>query len=73
MKNGKVKFYNESKGYGFIKGEETDEDIFVHATGLLNPIKNHDVVKFELVKGKRGLAAINVQRLEAEKLMSELS
>lgn len=60
MKQGKVKFYNEAKGFGFIK-EDSGEEIFVHATGLVDKIKENDVVNFDTKEGKKGLNAINVQ------------
>jgi CspA family cold shock protein len=59
MKNGTVKFYNESKGFGFIK-DENGTDIFVHATGLIDEIRENDSVQFEVTEGKKGLNAINV-------------
>lgn len=59
MKKGTVKFFNESKGFGFIKSED-GEEIFVHATGLKSQIQENDVVVFEVEKGKRGLNAVNV-------------
>lgn len=60
MKKGTVKFYNETKGFGFIKEEESGNDIFVHATGLKGTIKENDNVQFEIVEGKKGKNAINV-------------
>ena len=62
MKKGKVKFYNESKGFGFIQDNETGKDVFVHATGLKDEVRDGDEVSFEITEGKRGLNAINVQR-----------
>ncbi|MEO8151350.1 MAG: cold shock domain-containing protein [Bacteroidia bacterium] len=62
MKKGKVKFYNESKGFGFIQDNETGKDVFVHATGLKDEVRDGDDVSFEVQEGKRGLNAINVQR-----------
>ncbi len=61
MKKGKVKFYNESKGYGFICDNESGEDIFVHTTGLKDQIRDGDDVVFEVAQGKRGLNAVNVR------------
>lgn len=61
MKNGKVKFFNESKGFGFIKDNETEKEYFVHATGLIDRIKEGDEVTFELQEGKKGLNAVNVK------------
>lgn len=59
MKKGTVKFFNETKGFGFIKAED-GEEIFVHVTGLKNEIQENDEVTFEVEKGKRGLNAVNV-------------
>ena len=59
MKNGTVKFYNEAKGFGFIK-EDSGEEIFVHASGLKSDIRENDKVTFEVERGKKGLNAVNV-------------
>lgn len=61
MKEGKVKFFNETKGFGFIKDAETNEEYFVHATGLIDQVNEDDNVSFELQEGKRGLIAVNVK------------
>ena len=58
---GTVKFYNSTKGFGFIKVNETGEEIFVHATGLLTQIRDSDSVKFDTKDGRQGLNAINVE------------
>jgi CspA family cold shock protein len=60
MKKGTVKFFNEAKGFGFIK-EENGQEIFVHVTGLKDEIRENDEVVFETENGKKGLNAINVQ------------
>lgn len=60
MKKGTVKFFNESKGFGFIKSEN-GEEIFVHATGLISEIQENDEVTFDVESGKKGLNAINVK------------
>jgi len=60
MKNGVVKFFNEAKGFGFIK-EDGGQDIFVHATGLQEDIRENDNVVFEIQEGKKGLNAVNVR------------
>jgi CspA family cold shock protein len=57
--NGTVKFYNFAKGFGFIT-DEAGTDIFVHATGLVDEIRENDVVTFEVTEGKKGLNATNV-------------
>jgi len=61
MKTGKVKFFNESKGFGFIVDNENGEDIFVHATGLQDQIREHDNVTFDVAQGKKGPNAVNVR------------
>lgn len=61
MQKGTVKFYNESKGYGFIKLENSNEDIFVHSSGLIDQIRQNDQVEFEVEKGKKGMNAVNVK------------
>ncbi|MBA3662714.1 MAG: cold-shock protein [Bacteroidetes bacterium] len=60
MKNGTVKFFNEEKGFGFIK-EDNGQDIFVHVSGLKAEIRENDRVVFEVEQGKKGLNAVNVQ------------
>ncbi|SMO65610.1 cold-shock protein [Solitalea koreensis] len=60
MKTGKVKFFNESKGYGFIKGDEGNE-IFVHVTGLIDKVRENDDVTYEVAQGKKGLNAVDVR------------
>jgi cold shock protein len=62
MKKGTVKFFNELKGFGFIKDSESDKEYFVHASGLVDQIKEGDEVSFELQEGKKGLNAVNVKR-----------
>lgn len=59
MRKGTVKFFNETKGFGFIK-EESGQDIFVHVTGLKEEIRENDEVVFDVEEGKKGLNAINV-------------
>ncbi len=59
MKKGTVKFFNEAKGFGFIKSEDGQE-LFVHVTGLKEEIRENDNVTFEVEQGKKGLNAVNV-------------
>lgn len=61
MKTGVVKFFNETKGYGFIKVDETGEEVFVHISGLKDEITKDNKVTFEIEKGKKGLNAVNVR------------
>jgi cold shock protein len=62
MKKGKVKFFNETKGFGFINDSETGKDVFVHSSGLKDNVYEGDEVSFEIEEGKRGLNAVNVRR-----------
>ena len=62
MKKGTVKFFNETKGFGFIKDDATGSEIFVHVTGLKEPIAENDKVEFEVQEGKKGLNAVNVKQ-----------
>jgi CspA family cold shock protein len=64
MKEGTVKFFNNSKGFGFIKPTDSSEDIFVHESGLIDEIRENDKVKFDVEQGKKGLNAVNVEIIE---------
>ena len=61
MNKGTVKFFNESKGFGFIIEEGTNKEYFVHVSGLIDEIKEGDSVEFELAEGRKGLNAVNVK------------
>lgn len=61
MKKGTVKFFNESKGFGFIIDEETKTEYFVHVSGLIDEIREDDNVEFELKEGRKGLNAVDVK------------
>lgn len=61
MSKGTVKFFNESKGFGFISEEGSDKDHFVHVSGLIDEIHEGDKVEFELQEGKKGLNAVKVR------------
>ena len=61
MKEGTVQFFNNSKGFGFIKPDDSGDDIFVHQSGLIDEIREDDKVKFDVEQGKKGLNAVNVE------------
>ncbi len=61
MNKGTVKFFNESRGFGFIAEEGTDKEHFVHSSGLIDQIREGDAVEFELKEGKKGMNAVNVK------------
>lgn len=61
MKTGTVKFFNDEKGFGFIKDSETGKDVFVHVSGLNDEIKEDDEVTFEVEEGRKGPNAVNVK------------
>lgn len=61
MQEGTVKFFNETKGFGFIKPNDGGEDIFVHVSGLIDKIRENDRVTFEVQNGRKGLNAVNVK------------
>jgi len=60
-RQGRVTFFNTSKGFGFIKDTENDESVFVHSNGLTMPIKENDLVSFETERGFKGLNAVRVK------------
>jgi cold shock CspA family protein len=63
VRTGRIDFFNDSKGYGFIKENDTQEKYFVHINGLLDSVKEGDVVTFELERGLKGLNAISVKKV----------
>ncbi|MGI8952532.1 MAG: cold-shock protein [Chitinophagaceae bacterium] len=60
---GTVKFFNEEKGFGFIKHDNSSKETFVHANGLIDQIQADDRVEFDVQEGRKGLNAVNVKRL----------
>jgi cold shock CspA family protein len=64
IRKGTVKFFNDSKGYGFIKDDKNQDSIFVHVNGLIDQIQENDKVTFEITMGQRGPNAINVKLVE---------
>lgn len=65
MQEGIVKFFNNAKGFGFIKPEGSSEDLFVHESGLRDDIRENDRVQFDVERGKKGLNAVNVELVNA--------
>ena len=61
MKEGTVKFYNDEKRFGFILDTDSNEEIFVHESGLIDEIQKNDKVQFEITPGKKGMNAVNVE------------
>jgi CspA family cold shock protein len=61
MSKGTVKFFNATKGFGFVKEDESGEEYFVHVTGLIDEINEGDEVEFDIQEGKKGLNAVNVK------------
>ena len=61
MSNGTVKFFNETKGFGFIKVNGSNQEVFVHVSELKDQIRQDDEVSFDIQEGKRGLNAVNVK------------
>ncbi|MFY9151914.1 MAG: cold shock domain-containing protein [Prolixibacteraceae bacterium] len=61
MNKGTVKFFNESKGFGFIKDSGSDKEYFVHVSGLNDEIRENDEVTYDLQEGNKGLNAVNVK------------
>ncbi|MBL7857460.1 MAG: cold shock domain-containing protein [Cyclobacteriaceae bacterium] len=61
MKEGTVKFFNQAKGFGFVKETETEQEFFVHISGLVDEVRENDQVTFEVQQGRKGLNAVNVR------------
>ncbi len=63
IRKGRVEFFNDTKGFGFIKENESQEKYFVHVSGLIDEIKENDLVTFELERGAKGMNAVNVKKV----------
>lgn len=63
MNTGTVKFFDEKKGFGFIKEESSNQEIFVHVTGLEDKVEQNDKVSFEIIEGKKGVNAVRVKKI----------
>ena len=61
MKTGTVKFFNETRGFGFIKVDETGEEVFMHKSEIRGHVRENDKVEFEIQKGPKGLNAVEVK------------
>lgn len=64
MQEGTVKFFNETKGFGFINDSASGNDVFVHISGLVNTIRDNDRVSYDVEETQKGLSAINVKVID---------
>jgi cold shock CspA family protein len=63
VRTGKVTFFNEIKGFGFIKDQKSNEDVFVHLNGLKTPVRENDLVSFEIQMTPKGASAVEVKKI----------
>ena len=63
MKTGTIKFFNATKGFGFVKVDNSEQEVFVHVTGLIDQVKEADRVSFDVIEGRKGLNAIKVKKI----------
>lgn len=63
MSNGTVKFFNNSKGFGFITPDDGTKDVFVHQNGLIDKIADGDKVSYDVEQGQKGLNAVKVKKI----------
>ena len=64
MSKGTVKFFNDSKGFGFIAPDDGTKDVFVHQSGLIDKITKGDEVSYDVERSEKGLNAVNVKKVE---------
>ena len=64
MPIGIVKFFDQKKGYGYIKEKDSAAEIFVHVSGLIDEVKENDLVSYQVERGKKGEMAVQVKRVE---------
>lgn len=62
MPTGTVKFFNNAKGFGFIVQDDSQQEVFVHVSGLSDQVRENDKVTFDLERGKKGMNAVNVKK-----------
>jgi cold shock CspA family protein len=70
---GRIDFFNDAKGFGFIKEKDTGESYFVHVNGLLEDVKEGDTVEFELERGMKGMNAVRVKKVKIEKVVAPVA
>lgn len=61
MQKGTIKFFNENRGFGFITPQSSENEIFVHISGLIDKVRENDEVVFDVVQGPKGLSAVKVK------------
>ena len=61
MQKGTIKFFNESRGFGFITMQSSENEVFVHISGLIDKVRENDDVVFDVVQGPKGLSAVKVK------------
>jgi cold shock protein len=61
---GTVKFFNDAKGFGFIKSADSGEEVFVHVSGLIDEVRENDQVEYEVERGKKGMNAVRVKLVD---------
>ena len=62
--SGSIKWFDAGKGFGFIVEDDSKQEIFVHHSGLIDKIRENDLVSYEVTEGRKGLNAVNVKRMQ---------